>query len=409
MDQLAYLTKGCVDVIRESELQSKLELSARTRKPLVVKVGFDPTAPDLHLGHTVLIRKMKHFQDLGHTVVFVVGDFTGLIGDPTGRSKTRPPLTRAEIHENAETYKRQMFTLLDPVRTVVELNSRWLGALTSEEWIRLTARYNVAQMLERRDFRQRYEKGQPIAIHEFLYPLAQAYDSVHLKVDVELGGTDQLFNLNVGRDIMPSFGLGPQVVMTIPLLVGLDGVEKMAKSAGNYIGITDPPDEMFGKLMSVSDELMWSYYELLTDLTVSEIGVLRTRVTDGDLHPKRAKLDLGRRIVADFHSAEAAEEAEREFERRFSGRALPSNMDDRIVEMSADGARLVAVMVDVGFADSNSAATRLIVQGSVRVDGERMTDRSRWVRVTAAPFVLQVGKRKVVRVTPAVDQDHGGG
>ena len=399
-DQLAYLTKGCVDVVRQSELQSKLELSARTHKPLVVKVGFDPTAPDLHLGHIVLIRKMKHFQDLGHRVIFLIGDFTGLIGDPTGRSKTRPALTRAEIDENAETYKRQVFTLLDPARTVVEFNSRWLGALTSEEWIRLTARYNVAQMLERREFRHRYDNGLPIGIHEFLYPLAQAYDSVHLKVDVELGGTDQLFNLNVGRDIMPSFGLGPQVVMTTPLLVGLDGVEKMAKSAGNYIGITDPPDEMFGKLMSGSDVLMWSYYELLTDLSLSEIGAMKTRVADGDLHPKRAKLDLGRRIVTDFHSVQAAEEAEREFERRFAGNGLPSTLEERVVEMSSDGARLVTVMVEVGFAESNSAATRLIGQGGVRVDGVRVTDKSQRVAATAAPFVLQVGKRRVVRVAP---------
>jgi tyrosyl-tRNA synthetase len=389
-----------VDVVRQSELQLKLEMSARTHSPLVVKVGFDPTAPDLHLGHIVLIRKMKHFQDLGHTVVFLIGDFTGLIGDPTGRSKTRPALTRAEIDENAETYKRQVFTLLDPARTVVEFNSRWLGALTSEEWIRLAARYNVAQMLERREFRQRYDNGLPIGIHEFLYPLAQAYDSVHLKVDVELGGTDQLFNLNVGRDIMPSFGLGPQVVMTTPLLVGLDGVEKMAKSAGNYIGITDPPDEMFGKLMSGSDVLMWSYYELLTDLSLSEIGAMKTRVADGDLHPKRAKLDLGRRIVTDFHSVQAAEEAEREFERRFAGNGLPSTLEERVVEMSSDGARLVTVMVEVGFAESNSAATRLIGQGGVRVDSVRVTDRSQRVAATAAPFVLQVGKRRVVRVAP---------
>ena len=398
-EQLAYLTKGCVDVIRESELRSKLEQSARTRKPLVVKVGFDPTAPDLHLGHPVLIRKMKHFQDLGHTVIFLIGDFTGLIGDPTGRSKTRPPRTRAQIDENAETYKRQAFTLLDPDRTVMEFNSRWLGALTSEEWIRLTARYNVAQMLERRDFRQRYDKGLPIAIHEFLYPLAQAYDSVRLKADVELGGTDQLFNLNVGRDIMPAFGVGPQIVMTTPLLVGLDGIEKMAKSAGNYVGITDPPDEMFGKLMSSSDVLMWSYYELLTDLTLLEIGALKTRVDAGDLHPKRAKLDLGRRIVTDFHSAEAAVVAERECERRFAGKALPSQLGERVVEVPASGAPLVGVMVDVGFAASNSAATRLIVQGSVRVDGERVTDRSHRV-AAAVPFVLQVGKRRVVRVSP---------
>jgi len=399
-DQLAYLTKGCEDVVRESELRSKLEMAARTHEPLVVKVGFDPTAPDLHLGHTVLIRKMKHFQDLGHTIIFLIGDFTGLIGDPTGRSKTRPSLTRMEVDENAETYKRQVFTLLDPARTVVEFNSRWLGALTSEDWIRLTARYSVAQMLERRDFRQRYDKGLPIGIHEFLYPLAQAYDSVQLKVDVELGGTDQLFNLNVGRDIMPAFGLGRQVVMTVPLLVGLDGVEKMAKSAANYVGITEPPDEMFGKLMSISDELMWSYYELLTDLAVPEIEVLKRRVADGDLHPKQAKLDLGRQIVTDFHSAEAAVEAELEFERRFAGRALPSKLGEQVVEVPADGTRLAVVMVDVGFAQSNSAANRLIVQGSVRVDGERMTDRSHQVAAAAAPFVLQVGKRKAVRVLP---------
>ena len=410
-DQLAYLTKGCVDVVRQSELQSKLEMSARTHTPLVVKVGFDPTAPDLHLGHTVLIRKMKHFQDLGHTVVFLIGDFTGLIGDPTGRSKTRPALTRAEIDDNAETYKRQVSTLLDPARTVVKFNTGWLSALTSDEWIRLTARYSVAQMLERRVFRQRYDEGRPIGIHEFLYPLAQAYDSVHLQADVELGGTDQLFNLNVGRDIMPAFGVPAQVVMTTPLLIGLDGKlkpetgqlegEKMSKSAGNYIGITESPDEMFGKVMSVSDELMWSYYELLTDLSVAEIEALKTRVVDGGLHPKRAKLDLGRRIVTDFHSAEAADGAEREFERRFSGHALPTTLDEHPVAMPTDGARLAAVIVQVGFAESNSAASRLITQGSVRVDGERVTDRNQRVTVATAPFVLQVGKRRVARVLPA--------
>ena len=396
-DQLNYLTKGCVDVVRKSELRSKLERAAESSNPLVVKVGFDPTAPDLHLGHTVLIRKMKHFQDLGHTIIFLIGDFTGLIGDPTGRSKTRPPLTREEIDQNAETYKKQVFTLLDPGRTTIEFNSRWLGALTSEEWIRLTARYSVAQMLERRDFRQRYDQGQAIAIHEFLYPLAQAYDSVRLKADVELGGTDQLFNLNVGRDIMPAFGLQPQVVMTVPLLVGIDGVEKMSKSAGNYIGITDSPNEMFGKVMSISDDLMWSYYELLTDLTVAEIDTLKTRVAGADLHPKQAKLDLGRRIVTDFHSTDAAREAEHEFERRFAGGSLPSEVREQLVEVPAAGARLAAVMVEVGFAGSNSAATRLIEQGSVRVDGARVTDRTHEL-AGASPFVLQVGKRKVVRV-----------
>ena len=335
-EQLAYLTKGCVDVVRESELRSKLERSVRTSTPLVVKVGFDPTAPDLHLGHTVLIRKMKHFQDLGHTVVFLIGDFTGLIGDPTGRSKTRPALTREEIDANAETYTRQVFTLLDPDLTVVDFNSRWLGALTSVEWIQLTARYNVAQMLERRHFRQRYEKGQPIGIHEFLYPLTQGYDSVHLRADVELGGTDQLFNLNVGRDIMPGFELPPQVVMTTPLLVGLDGVEKMSKSAANYVGIAEAPNDMFGKVMSASDDLMWSYYELLTDLSLPDIERLRTRVVSGDLHPKRAKLDLAQRIVADFHSHDAATGAEAEFERRFADKALPSDLVEHSLSVGDD-------------------------------------------------------------------------
>ncbi len=399
-DQLSYLTKGCVDVVRESELRSKLERAVQTPEPLVVKVGFDPTAPDLHLGHTVLIRKMKHFQDLGHTIIFLIGDFTGLIGDPTGRSKTRPPLTREEIDQNAETYKAQVFKLLAPDQVRVEFNSRWLGALTSEEWIRLTARYSVAQMLERRDFRQRYDQGQSIAIHEFLYPLAQAYDSVRLRADVELGGTDQLFNLNVGRDIMPAFGLRPQVVMTVPLLVGIDGVEKMSKSAGNCVGITDPPNEMFGKVMSISDDVMWSYYELLTDLTVPEIEAMKTSVVEAGLHPKQAKLDLGRRIVTDFHSADAALDAEGEFERRFAGKLLPSQLPEQLVEVpAANGARLVTIMVQVGFAGSNSAATRLIDQGSVRVDGERVTGRGHQVTAAAAPFVLQVGKRKVVRVT----------
>jgi tyrosyl-tRNA synthetase len=397
---MTYLTKGAVDVVRESELRTKLEQGARKERPLVVKVGFDPTAPDLHLGHTVLIRKMKHFQDLGHTVVFLIGDFTGLIGDPTGRSKTRPPLTRQEIDENADTYRTQVFKLLDPGRTVVEFNSRWLGALRSEDWIRLAARYNVARMLERRDFRQRYEQGRPIAIHEFLYPLAQAYDSVAMKADFELGGTDQLFNLLVGRHIMREYGLEPQVALTMPLLEGLNGTEKMSKSLGNAVGVTEPPDEMFGKLMSVSDTLMWSWYELLTDLPVAEIQRLRAQVDAGGLHPKRAKQALGRRIVTDFHSADAASAAEREFDRRFSAGALPSELGERSVAVPPDGAPLPAVMVEVGFAGSNSAATRLIEQGSVRVDGERIRDRAVRFAPDARPFVLQVGKRRVARVVP---------
>src|SRR6187551_1308811 len=280
-EQVAYLARGCVDVVRAAELRSKLERSIATSRPLVVKVGFDPTAPNLHLGHTVLIRKMKHFQDLGHRVVFVVGDFTARIGDPTGRSKTRPPLTTADIDRNAETYKAQVFKVLDRDKTIVEFNSRWLVQLGTDGLIKLAAKYNVAQMLERREFRQRYEGGQPIAVHEFLYPLVQAYDSVALTADVELGGTDQLFNLNVGRDIMPAFDLRPQIVMTTPLLEGLDGVEKMSKSLGNYVGVTDAPGEMFGKLMSVSDALMWRYYRLLTNRTTEEVQALEASVASG--------------------------------------------------------------------------------------------------------------------------------
>ena len=399
-EQLAYLTKGCVDVVRLDQLRAKVERSAGTESPLVVKVGFDPTAPDLHLGHTVLVRKMKHFQDLGHTVVFLIGDFTGLIGDPTGRSKTRPPLGREEIETNAETYKAQIFKLLDSKRTIVDFNSRWLGPLGSDGWIRLAARYNVAQMLERRHFKQRYTSGQPIGIHEFLYPLAQAYDSVALKADVELGGTDQLFNLNVGRDIMPTFGIEPQVVMTTPLLIGLDGVEKMSKTAGNYVGITEPPQEMFGKLMSISDDLMWNYYELLTDLSTTEIDGLRSRAATGQVHPMQAKVDLAKRIVTDFWSSSDADAAADEFERRFTRKELLTDPVERYVEVGADGERLTHLLVSIGFADSSSAAVRLIDQGGVRIEGEKVTDRWQKFYADASPFILQTGK-KVVRIRPA--------
>ena len=398
-EQIAYLTKGCVDIVREAELRARLERSSVSGIPLTVKVGFDPTAPDLHLGHTVLLRKMKHFQDLGHRVVFLIGDFTGLIGDPTGRSKTRPPLSREQIEENAETYKRQVFKLLDPDATVVDFNSVWLRALGSEGWIRLAARYNVAQMLERREFRQRYDAGRPIAIHEFLYPLAQAYDSVHLRVDVELGGTDQLFNLNVGRDVMPAWGVEPQVVMTTPLLVGLDGSEKMSKSASNYVGITEPPGEMFGKLMSISDELMWSYHELLTDLSLAEIDALKAGVASGAVHPKRVKVDLATRIVAGFHSPGAARDAAEAFERRFARREVPADVGDRSVAVPEDGRRLSAIMVDAGLAKSGAAATRVIAQGGVRVDGTRVADRFHTVPAGHPPFILQVGRR-ALRIRP---------
>lgn len=371
-EQVSYVTKGCVDVVREVELRKKLQRAITERKPLVVKVGFDPTAPDLHLGHVVLIRKMKHFQDLGHKVVFLIGDFTGLIGDPTGRSKTRPPLSRDDIKANAETYKSQVFKLLRQDCTVIDFNSRWLGKLGSEDWIRLAARYNVAQMLERRDFKRRFQSGKAIAIHEFLYPLAQAYDSVYLGADIELGGTDQLFNLNVGRDIMPSFDLEPQVVLTVPLLVGLDGVEKMSKSAGNYIGVDEVPVEMFGKLMSISDTLMWEYYELLTDLSNKELQIKRDEVEACTLHPKRAKMDLAKLVVGDFHSEDAAIAAELEFERVFSRRETPKDIQVVQWQLPDEPRSWSKLLVDIGFATSNSEAVRKIRQGGVRLNDEKI-------------------------------------
>jgi tyrosyl-tRNA synthetase len=396
-EQIAYLTKGCVDVVRPSELRTKLEGAAASGRPLVVKVGFDPTAPDLHLGHTVLIRKMKHFQDLGHTVVYVVGSFTALIGDPTGRSKTRPPLTIEEIGQNAETYKTQIFKILDPQKTVTRFNSEWLEPLGSAGWIKLAAKYNVAQMLERRDFKQRYEAGKPIAIHEFLYPLAQAYDSVVLNADVELGGTDQLFNLNVGRDLMPAFDLEPQIVMTTPLLEGLDGVEKMSKSLGNYVGVTDAPADMFGKVMSISDELMWKYYGLLTDLPAGEIARRQAAAAAGTLHPKQAKLELATRIVTDFHAAADAAGAADRFERQFSRKELPA--DAEVLELSADEwvAPLEKRVLRCGLAESLSDARRKIQQGGVRINGQKVGPGDS-TGLDGAEYVLQVGKHGVIKV-----------
>jgi tyrosyl-tRNA synthetase len=399
-EQLSYLTKGCVDVVRAGELKAKLERAAATGIPLTVKVGFDPTAPDLHLGHTVLLRKMKHFQDLGHRVVFLIGDFTGLIGDPTGRSKTRPALTREDIAANADTYRTQVFKILDPHKTVVDFNERWLGALGAEGLVRLAARYNVAQMLERRDFRQRFDAGKPIAIHEFLYPLAQAYDSVFLRADVELGGTDQLFNLNVGRDLMPGYGLEAQVVMTTPLLEGLDGVDKMSKSLGNYVGVTDAPSEMFGKLMSVSDDLMWRYYLLLTDDAERDVDARRARVASGDEHPKAAKVELARRVVSDFHGPVSAREAADAFEARFSRNEIDV---DQLESFEVPlGTRWAQVLVLSANAPSNSAATRKIQEGAVRLGDVRVTD-PRAVFEAAGRSVLRVGRRACVVVGVSAD------
>ena len=397
--QLDYLTKGCVDVVPEDGLKAKLQRSLETGKPLTVKVGFDPSAPDLHLGHTVVIRKMRHFQQLGHRVVFLIGDFTGLIGDPTGKKATRPQLTRQEIEANAATYQRQIFKLLDPDRTVIDFNSRWLGSLGSEDWIRLAATVTVAQMLERDDFRTRYEAQQPISLHEFLYPLAQAYDSVALEADVELGGTDQLFNLLVGRHLMRERGMDPQVVMTTPLLEGLDGVEKMSKSLDNYVAVESSPFDMFGKLMSVSDELMWRYWLLLTDRAEAEIAALREQVESGRRHPMDVKKELARTIVAEFHSAEDGQAAETEFERVFSTRSTPSDVPD--VELAVDGASVLLskVLVQSGLVASNSEARRLMQQGGVKMDGEAVRDPKAELETDRSePLLIQVGKRRFARI-----------
>jgi tyrosyl-tRNA synthetase len=398
-EQLEYLTKGCVDVVPVDELEDKLVRAVETGRPLSIKVGFDPSAPDLHLGHTVVIRKMRHFQQMGHTVVFLIGDFTGLIGDPTGKKATRPQLTREEIEANAATYRRQIFKLLDPDTTVIDFNSRWLGELSSEDWVRLAAKVTVAQMLERDDFKTRYENQQPIALHEFLYPLAQAYDSVALTTDVELGGTDQLFNLLMGRHVMRERGMEPQVVMTLPLLEGLDGVEKMSKSLGNYVAVEDEPNEMFGKLMSVSDELMWKYWLLLTDLGQAKIDAMRSQVSAGRLHPMDVKKRLASTIVAEFHSPEAAAGAQQEFERVFSSRNLPSEIPQ--IEVAADGPAVLLskVLATAGLAASNSEARRLISQGAVKVNGEQNRDpKAELATGSAEPILIQVGKRRIAKV-----------
>ncbi len=382
------LTSGAVDVVTAESLKAKLA----TGRPLTVKVGFDPTAPDLHLGHTVLIRKMKHFQDLGHRVIFVIGDFTGMIGDPTGRSKTRPPLTRSEIEANAETYKQQVFKILDPARTEVRFNREWLGALAFDDVVRLASTYNVARMLERRDFQKRHQAGQPISLHEFLYPLSQAYDSVALRADVELGGTDQLFNLNVGRDIMPAYGLEPQVVLTTPLVEGTDGVQKMSKSYGNYIGVTEPASSMFAKLMSVSDELMWRYYALLTDLLPAEIEGEKAAG-----RPMASKMALGRRIVADFHGEAAAEAAEAEWRRVHQQGQAPSEL--AVVRVAAGPIKPHALVVTAGLARSNGEAVRLLRQRAVRRDGETLDASAPLVLAPGASFVLSVGAARHARIT----------
>jgi len=398
--QIQFLTKGCVDVVPSEALEKKLQRSLESGTPLTIKVGFDPSAPDLHLGHTVIIRKMRHFQQLGHRVVFLIGDFTGLIGDPTGKNTTRPQLTKEEIEVNAATYRRQIFKLLDPETTVVDFNSKWLGQLGSADWIRLAATVTVAQMLERDDFRKRYEAQKPIALHEFLYPLAQGYDSVVLECDVELGGTDQLFNLLMGRHLMRERGLEPQVAMTLPLLEGLDGIEKMSKSLGNYIAVEDPPNEMFGKLMSVSDDLMWKYWLLLTDRPAEDIERMKTDVSEGRRHPMEVKKALARLLVEEFHDAEAAKSAEAEFGRVFSGRKLPTDIPEVEITSEASTMLLSKVLVQAGLAGSNSEARRLMSQGGVKVDGEGVNDPKMTISsISGESLLIQVGKRRIANVS----------
>ena len=393
-EQLDVLTRGVVDLTTKPELEKKLERSRATGTPLTVKVGFDPTAPDIHLGHTVLLRKMRQFEDLGHRVVFVVGDFTGMIGDPTGRNKTRPPLSTEEILANAETYKRQCFKVLDPDATEIRFNSEWLGALGSEGLIRLAAKYNVARMLERKDFKERFTNGVQISVHEFLYPLAQAYDSVFLKADVEMGGTDQLFNLNVGRDIMPGYGLPPQVVLTMPLLEGLDGVEKMSKSLGNYVGVEEAPSSMFGKIMSISDDLMWRYYLLCTSISSDGIEQMKRLVADKTLHPKKAKQGLAMRIISDFHGEPAAKEALEEFERVFSADGVPDDVPEFAITPAEGKVFVPKLLVECGLAKSNGEAMRVIAQGGVQIDGQKLAPGTREIEAkSGTTLLIKVGKR----------------
>jgi tyrosyl-tRNA synthetase len=395
---LQSLRRGTVEVISWEELSRKVAASAREKRPLRVKAGFDPTAPDLHLGHTVLIQKLKHFQEAGHQVVFLIGDFTGMIGDPSGKSETRKALTREDVERNAATYKEQIFKILDPDRTEVRFNSEWLSPLRIEDMVRVAAQMTVARMLERDDFRKRYESLRPISIHEFLYPLFQGYDSVALRADVEFGGTDQKFNLLVGRDLQRAYGQEPQVVMTTPLLVGLDGVNKMSKSLGNYVGITELPDAIFGKMMSISDELMIMYYELLSDIGVAELASLKAGLSDGSRHPMEAKIALAREIVARFHGAAAAREAEDGFRGRFSRKEFPG--DARRVAIAADGgpSDLATLVSRVsGSFTSKSAARRLIAQGGVEVNGERATDPA-VLFPSPAEVRLKIGKKEFVVV-----------
>ncbi len=396
-EQLAYIKKGASEIIRESDLRAKLEKSRAAGKPLRVKLGMDPTAPDLHLGHTVILRKLKHFQDLGHTAIFLIGDFTGMIGDPTGRSVTRPPLSPEDIMRNAKTYMAQVYKILSPVTTETRFNSEWFDKLKSADFIRLAAKYTVSQMLEREDFHSRFLEEKPIAMHELLYPLAQGYDSVALEADIELGGTDQKFNLLVGRELQRGYGQEPQVVLTTPILEGLDGVQKMSKSLGNAIGILEPPLEMYGKIMSISDEMMWRYYELLTDVLTIQIEALKEGIKTGERHPMEIKKSLARLIVTDFHSKEEAETAAKDWAAQFQEGRVPDHVLEVVIEVTENGLRLDKLLFRVDLAESVSDAARKLKQRAVRVNGEIQTDPVARIDLSH-PITLQVG-RKIRKVS----------
>jgi len=394
-DAMRQLNRGCDEILLEAELQQKLKRG----KPLKIKAGFDPTAPDLHLGHTVLINKMRQFQDLGHHVMFLIGDFTGMIGDPSGKSTTRPPLTPEQIQQNARTYQEQVFKILDPDTTEICFNSTWHGPRTSADMIRLASRHTVARMLERDDFSKRYKNNQPISIHEFLYPLVQGWDSVEMQADVELGGTDQKFNLLVGRELMKAEDMEPQVILTMPILEGLDGVQKMSKSLDNYIGIEDAPNEMFGKIMSISDELMWRYFELLSFRPMQEIDQFRHDVRAGS-NPRDIKFLLAQEIITRFHDAGAAESAQRDFIERFAKGAMPDEMPEISVALERETIGIAALLKQAGLTSSTSESFRMIQQGAVKLDGERVSDKGLELE-QGSVVIAQVGKRKFARITLA--------
>ncbi|KPK27379.1 MAG: tyrosine--tRNA ligase [Desulfobacterales bacterium SG8_35_2] len=397
-EQIALIERGTVDVVSRDDLARKLKKSGESGVPLKIKTGFDPTAPDLHLGHTVLIQKMKHFQDLGHDIYFLIGDFTGMIGDPTGKSETRKPLTLDDVKRNAETYKEQIFKILDPAKTKVVFNSSWLGQLTSYDMIKLASQLTVARMLEREDFRVRFDNEKPISIHEFLYPLIQGYDSVALESDVELGGTDQLFNLLMGRDLQRAWNQEPQVVITMPLLEGLDGINKMSKSLGNYIGITETADDIYGKVMSISDTLMFRYYELLSDLSAAEIEILARDMREGKMHPKDVKKKLARELTTRFYGADDAARAEESFEQVFKHHGLPDNIPELVLEKANGEVWLPKLLVEAGMTESTSEARRLIKQQAVTLDNEKIMDTEYRVQ-PAGDILIKVGKRRFARIS----------